>query len=371
MQYLIPKFIFGNGTRKHLAAEAAPFAKRTVLLHSASLAEKRDELLTMLPNALCIPISCAEEPTAALADEIAAIVRDANVTLVVAAGGGAVMDLGKIAAMLATNGGTAAEYAEGVGTRAIEVAPLPFLALPTTAGTGSEMTKNGVISLPQHGKRSIRSDRMLARTAIVDPELTHTVPPAVTAASGADALCQLIEGYTTSAATPYTDSIALGQIAPTLAALPRAVKDGSDSAAREALSLGAAVSGICIANAGLGLVHGIAGILGGLCSIRHGICCGILLPHVVRFNAQKGVAKYADIAATLGCPTSECAGDFLVNRLFALNREIGIPADLRNFHIAPALLDTVCAGAANSGGTKKNPVPVSEHEIHALLSQLI
>ena len=374
MQYLVPKLIFGCGTRSRLAEEASCFGSNAVLFHSASL--ERSGMLTELCGQLSDAgisvtpacISCAEEPTDILADESARTVCDANADLVIAVGGGAVMDIGKMAAALA-----AADYAEGVGGQQISRTPLPFIALPTTAGTGSEMTKNGVITVEGYGKRSIRSDMMLAKVAIVDPELTLSVPATTTAASGTDALCQLIECYTSKNATPYTDGISLMHIKPTYDALIAAVEDGSNLAAREVLSAGAAMSGICIANSGLGLAHGIGGVLGGICGIRHGICCGILLPHVVKANAEKGVARYADIAALFGCRDTDptAASTFLAEKLAALNYTIGMPSDLRSFNIPQDQLHTVAKLSASSSSTRKNPVPFTEEEIYALLKKLV
>lgn len=379
MQYLVPKLIFGCGTRSRLAAEVSCFGSSAVLFHSASLEKSGilGELCSQLTAAgisvspFCI--SCAEEPTDSLADKCSGFVRDANADIVISVGGGAVMDLGKMAAALAVNEGCAADYAEGVGGQLISKTPLPFFALPTTAGTGSEMTKNGVVTVAGYGKRSIRSDMMLAKTAIIDPELTLSVPASTTAASGTDALCQLIECHTSKNATPFTDGITLAHIKSTYDALRVAVKDGSNLAAREALSAGAAMSGIGIANAGLGLAHGIGGVLGGICGIRHGICCGILLPHAVKANAKKGVKKYADIAAQFGCTETDptAASEFLAEKLAELNREIGMPSDLRDFNIPQDQLRTVAALSANSSSTKKNPVPFTEDEIYDLLKELV
>lgn len=377
MQYLFPKMIFGSGRRSMLASEARCYGKRAVLFHSASLAANGmlDEFLSRLRaekldvHPYCL--SCGEEPTDRTADEAARFTAECGAEFVIAVGGGAVMDIGKIAAALAVNKGCAADYAEGVGGKQIAQLPLPFIALPTTSGTGSEMTKNGVICLDGYGKRSIRSDNMLAKCAIIDPELTLSVPAELTAASGADALCQLIESYTSLGAAPLTDGLALAHIRPTAEALRRAVFDGSDLSARETLSAGASVSGICLANAGLGLVHGIAGALGGLCGIRHGICCGILLPHVIAAN--KGTEKYMTIAEDFGffAKNEDSAGAFLAEKIFRLNEDIGIPYDLRSFSIPSEKLETIAEISAKAGGTKKNPVAFSADEIRIFLEKLI
>ena len=299
--------------------------------------------------------------------------KNSHADMVIAIGGGAVLDLGKAAATLCLQDGRTADYAEGVGSMKLAPLSLPLIALPTTAGTGSEMTKNSVLDLEGYGKRSIRSDNMLAKVAIVDPELTVSVPASITAASGADALCQLIEAYTTKNTTLYTDGLALAHIRPMADALRRAVKNGADLAAREALSIGATVSGICIANAGLGLDHGIAGILGGRCGIRHGICCGILLPHAIAANAAKGVSRYIPIAREFGCETTDpiTAGTFLSEYLKELNEEIGVPADLKEYHISPENLRSIAEQCETSSSMRKNPVPFTADEIYALLEKLI
>lgn len=379
MQYLIPKLIFGCGSRHKLAAEAAAFGKKAVLFYSRSL-EKSGELSRFLAQldhagiaASPYLIDCGEEPTDRAADAAGDFVKASHADMVIAIGGGAVLDLGKAAAALCLQEGRAADYAEGVGSMTLKPLSLPFLALPTTSGTGSEMTKNSVLDLEGYGKRSIRTDSMSARVAIVDPELTLSVPPAITAASGADALCQLIEAYTTKNTTLYTDGIALAHIRPMADALRRAVKDGSDLSARETLSIGATVSGICIANAGLGLDHGIAGILGGRCGIRHGICCGILLPHAIAANAAKGVSRYIPIAREFGYDTDDpiAAGAFLAEYLTKLNQEIGVPADLKAYHISPEDLRSIAEQCETSSSMRKNPVPFTAREIYALLEPLI
>ena len=379
MQYLIPKLIFGCGSRSKLAKESAVFGNKAAFFYSGSLRRsgELEKLLTLLKEEGITPfpylVDCGEEPTATAADLAGDFVKDNHADMVIAAGGGAVLDLAKAAAALCLQDGRAADYAEGVGSLTLKPVSLPFIALPTTAGTGSEMTKNSVLHLDGYGKRSIRTDSMLAKVAIVDPELTLSVPPAITAASGADALCQLIECYTTKNTTLYTDGLALAHIRPMAEALPKAVEDGSDLAAREILSIGACVSGIGIANAGLGLDHGIAGILGGRCGIRHGICCGILLPHAIAANAAKGVSRYIPIAREFGCDTADpiAAGNFLADYLTELNRKIGIPEDLREYHISRAELRDIAKQCETSSSMRKNPVPFTADEIYTLLEKLI
>ena len=377
--YLMPKLIFGTGAIDRLPAEAAGFGKRAALFYAGSF--EKSGGLCRLTDALkeagvyceCKKLSLKEEPCPKTVDEAAAFVVKSGADMVISVGGGSVVDTGKIAAGIATNGGSASEYVENIGNRRFERLSLPFFAAPTTSGTGSEMAKNGVVSVKGAYKNSIRSDMLLPKAAVVDPALTLSLPPSVTASSGADALCQLIESYTTKPCTPFTDGISLKHIAPMPDALVRAVRDGSDLAARETLRIGATVSGICIANSGLGLAHGISASLGAVCGIKHGIGCGILMPHVARLNAKKGVKKYMDVARELGGEYARetDAGAFIAEKLTEMNAQIGIPEDLKEYRLSADELEHVLELTAVSSSTKKNPVEVSRDELRELLEKLI
>ncbi len=379
ISYRMPALIFGVGAIDRLAVAAEGSGKRAALFYSGSFGRSGglDCLIDSLSGAgiASFPkkLSLGDEPTPDTVDDAVLFIRECGADTVISVGGGSVIDVGKIAAGVAVNGGLTHEYVENIGDRSFTLRPLPFFAAPTTSGTGSEMAKNGVVYIKGQFKNSIRSDRLFARAAVVDPALTLTLPPAVTASSGADALCQLIESYTTKPCTPFTDAIALKHIAGMDDALVRAVRDGEDIDARTTLSLGATMSGICIANSGLGLAHGISASLGAVKGIKHGIGCGILMPHVARFNAKKGVTKYIDVAAQLGGSYTDAiaAGEYVAETITRLNDDIDIPSDLKSYKLLPDELDQVISLTAVSSSARKNPVPVSADELRELLLPLV
>lgn len=376
--FQMPKLIFADGALSRLGGEASFFGKKAVLCVSGSsvLSKKADAALASLMASgvsAGIFVCPSGEPDPETFDGCAGFIKGARAEMVVAMGGGSVIDIAKGAAALAVNEGGCEKYIEGVGGEHIKNRPLPFIALPTTSGTGSEMTKNSVIMRRGSYKNSMRDDLMLARTAIVDPALTVDLPKKPTVSSGADAVCQLIESYTTRHANAVTDGIAITYIKDAIDALIRVAADGSDKSARAVMSISASMSGVCLANSGLGLAHGIAAQLGAVCGVPHGIACGILMPHVAMFNAKKGVHKYADIAASLGksCSNDTDAGRFVADTLFRMNEKIGVPENLKEFRIAASDLDRVIALTAGSSSAKKNPVDFSAEELGDILRPLI
>jgi alcohol dehydrogenase class IV len=208
-------------------------------------------------------------------------VKDAGCDVVISMGGGSAIDTGKAIASIATNGGEPLEFLEVVGKgRAITAPSLPFIAVPTTAGTGSEVTRNAVLGSPEDGvKASLRSPLMLPRIALVDPELTYGLSPAVTASTGLDALTQLIEPYVSARANPLVDGICVEGMERAAGTLRRAYHNGGDKGARRDMSLASLFGGLALANAGLGVVHGFAAPLGGSWKAPHGELCAAILPH--------------------------------------------------------------------------------------------
>ena len=246
---------------------------------------------------------------------------------------------GKAIAAIATNGGEPLEFLEVVGKgRALKVPPLPFIAVPTTAGTGSEVTRNAVLGSPEHGvKASLRSPLMLPRIALVDPELTYGLPPAVTASTGLDALTQLIEPYVSVRANPLVDAICVEGIRRVAGALRRAYHDGADVAARRDMALGSLFGGLALANAGLGVVHGFAAPLGGTWKAPHGALCAAILPHGMAANVDAlrarapqhpALGRYATIASLLTGRNDARAEDG-IDWVRELCVELNIPAAAR------------------------------------------
>ena len=365
------RILFGRGQAAQAAALIRPFGTRVLLVHGASgrFAPGLSGQLAAL-GAEVQGIACAEEPTLALLEQALDQTRDFAPQGVVALGGGAVLDLGKALAALIPATGDVLDHLEGVGKALPLMAdPLPFVALPTTAGTGAEVTKNAVIGVPEQGRKvSLRDDRMIARLAIVDPALTDGCPWPVTLASGLDAITQVIEPYVSCKATPYSDAIALPAIGPGLRAmLHLAVAD--DAPARDALAWTSLCGGLALANAGLGMVHGFAGVIGGRTGAAHGAICGALLGPVLAMNRARSTGDararldrvFEILAEVLGC-TAEAAPEALASWAHGA----GLPR-LSALGVRPADHDDIAQIAQTASSTKGNPVVLS----HADLMQVL
>jgi alcohol dehydrogenase class IV len=296
----------------------------------------------------------------------------------VAIGGGSVIDLAKaVAALLAVGGGDPLDYLEGVGAgRAIERPALPCVAVPTTAGTGSEVTANAVLASPAHGvKASIRSPLLLPRVALVDPVLTLTCPPAVTASSGLDALAQCLEPFVSGHANPLTDALAREGLRRAGRGLREVYADGADLAARTDMALCGLLSGMALANAKLGAVHGIAGVVGGLLDVPHGLACAALLRPVVAANVRRlradrpdspALARYAEAAALL-TDRPEATVEDGVAWIAETVDLLGVPG-LAAYGLRPEHVDGVVAKAARASSTRGNPVVLDATELRAVLA---
>ncbi|TVQ39553.1 MAG: iron-containing alcohol dehydrogenase [Spirochaetaceae bacterium] len=341
-----PRLSFGVGARNGLAAllRDAGVSRAGIITGARSLrvspawrqlqAQLRDAGLEWVDFAL------DGEPGPAFVDQVAAELRRIEAQAVIAIGGGSSIDAGKAAAAAFHLHGPVADYLEGVGTRVPDGRSLPLYALPTTGGTGTEATRNAVLSeIGERGfKKSLRHENYAPVAAIVDPELAVGCPASVTAASGMDAITQLIESYVSTTAAPFTDALAESGLLWAGRCIERAVHDGSDIEARAGMAYAAYLSGICLANAGLGIVHGAASPAGAALTIPHGVFCGTLLGASVRFtlerldphNAAHAVArrKYARIGVLLsgrdrGADDDNAAA--LVGELARLTDAIGIP----------------------------------------------
>jgi len=281
------RIVFGPGTVNDVPSYASDMGRRALLVTGKNTGRAEGLMAGLASAGLSVTLfSIGSEPTTDLVLEGASTAREAGCDLVVAQGGGSVIDAGKAVAALLTNPGDLFDYLEVVGkARAIANPPVPYVAVPTTAGTGTEVTKNAVIISPGHKvKVSMRSDLMLPRLVVVDPELTCSMPPEVTAATGLDALTQLIEAFVTQKAGPLTDGICREGLARAARSLQRAWENGNDRAAREDMCLASLFSGMALANAGLGAVHGFAAPIGGSFDAPHGVVCARLLPYVMEAN---------------------------------------------------------------------------------------
>ncbi len=271
------RLIFGEGKVATLPELVRTLGTRTLVVTGSSTNRAAAIVAALSAESFSVP----EEPTVELIREGVERVQHGTCDVVVSLGGGSVIDAGKAIAAVATNGGEPLDFLEGVGkARPIRIPPLPFVAVPTTAGTGSEVTRNSVLGSTAHQiKASMRSPLMLPRIALIDPELTYTLPPAVTAYTGLDALTQLIEPYVSVRANPLVDALCVEGIRRVAGALRRAYRDGSDREARGDMSFASHLGGLALANAGLGVVHGFASPLGGQWKAPHGALCAALLPH--------------------------------------------------------------------------------------------
>jgi alcohol dehydrogenase class IV len=284
--------------------------------------------------------------------------------LVIAIGGGSALDIGKATAALAGAGASAEEFFAG---RPLPEGGRPIIALPTTSGTGSEVTRVCVLSDPAHRRKaSIRAASMLPRLAIVDPELTVTCPPTGTAHSGMDALVQAIESYVSNGANPMTDALALEAARLAAGALETAISAPEDRRAREAMALASLMAGLALNTARLGLVHGLAHPIGAVTGAAHGLLCGLLLPPVMVYNLASAETKYARLARELGAATSwgsdAEAAAALIGFVRNLNRRVGIPHRLGAVGLRLEDLPHVAAETIPSGSTRANPRPVTEEE---------
>lgn len=367
------RIIFGEGAAATLPDLVRDFGSRPLLVTGSS--PERAAWLVSALSALVFAVP--GEPTVDLVRDGARRAREAACDVVVALGGGSAIDAGKAIACVAANGGEPTDFLEVVGNgRVLSAASLPFIAVPTTAGTGSEVTRNAVLASPEHGvKASLRSPTMLPRVALVDPELTYALPPAVTAYTGLDALTQLIEPYVSARANPLTDALCVDGIGRAAAALGRAYRDGSDKDARRDMALASLFGGLALANAGLGVIHGFAAPLGGSWNAPHGALCAALLPCGMAANVSAlraraplhpSLERYAAIARLLTGRRQATAEDG-IEWVRALCAHLNVPP-LRTWGIAQADLPAVVEKAARASSMKANPLQLSGDELLAVLS---
>ncbi len=306
--------------------------------------------------------------------------RASDCDLVIGIGGGSAIDTGKAIAALLTNPGDVQDYLEVIGKgEAIHQAPMPFIAIPTTAGTGAEVTRNAVIESPeQRVKVSLRSPLMLPRLALIDPELTLDLPPDITAYTGLDALTQLIEPFVSIYANPITDGFCREGITRASRALRRAYHYGEDPTAREDMSIASLLGGLALANAKLGAVHGFAGPIGGMYHAPHGAVCARLLPEVMRVNVRaleerapesECLRRYQVIAQIVtGEPNTTTQNG--VRWVKELCDELDIPA-LSKFGLRGKDFSSLVEKASRSSSMKGNPIELTDHELEEVLARAL
>lgn len=314
-----------------------------------------------------------KEPTVTMIDAMAQPVREQAPVMIVGVGGGSVLDAGKALSALATNPGSVRDYLEGVGRGfTVDTAPLPYVAVATTSGTGAEMTKNAVIADSEQGfKKSMRDTRMVPTAAIIDPELVRTVPRAVTAASGMDAITQLIEPCISTKRQPGPRELAGMALRGTREALAACYRSGTDIQARTIMAQASGISGICLANSGLALAHGIASGLGGLHPVAHGLICGILLPHTLRMNRDACVAELEEALRNFLFEeeVTTTTIDRGINAIEALKNETDMPDTLAFLQLSDKQIREVAEASMGSSMTG-NPVPMTPESTYAFLKPL-
>ena len=366
------RIAYGPGSVRELPAAAREMGRRALLVTRRSADVKALGLDG-------VPFPVHGEPTVDVVRKGARAACDEGCDVVIALGGGSAIDAGKAIAALMTNGGDPLDYLELVGKgKPITQPPAPFIAIPTTAGTGSEVTRNAVLGVPeQRVKVSMRSPLMLPRLAVVDPELTVDLPRTVTAYTGLDALTQLIEPYVSIRANALTDLYCIEGMRLVAQSLRAAWRDGGDLRARSDMSLASLLGGLSLANAGLGAVHGFAAPLGGMFDAPHGALCAALLPHAMRVNIAalraagdgEHVDRYARTAQELTGNSAAGAEDGAA-WVAGLCRDLEVqPLDA--YGVQTADVPSIAAKAATASSMKANPIVLTQTQLEDLLARAL
>ena len=375
------RIVFGRGTVRESGALAGECGARALVVTGRDPRRAGPLLASLTERSIAVvPFSVSGEPEVATVQTGVALARRERCDLVIAFGGGSVIDAGKAIAAMLANPGELLDYLEVIGRgKALPKPSAPFLAIPTTAGTGSEATRNAVLVSPQHRvKVSLRSLSMLPKVALIDPELTYDLPPALTASTGLDALTQLIEPYLCSRPNPAVDALCADGIRRAARSLRAAFADGRNAAAREDMSLASLYGGMALANAGLGAVHGFAGPIGGMFPAPHGQVCAALLPHVLEANLRAlrqrepnnpVLAKFDDVGRFL--PGSPAAGaDQGIEWVRTLVSDLRIPP-LSRYGVTAAHQAALVENAAKASSMKANPIALTVEELGAILDAAI
>ena len=379
------RIVFGRGRFTEIGRLAAELGRKALIVSNADRSGERGLLSALCDHAAAESVGTETlwlqgEPEIADVDRGIEAARSAGCDLVIGIGGGSAIDAAKAVAGLLTNGGNCLDYMEVIGDgQPIRVTPAPWIAVPTTAGTGAEVTRNAVIgSKEQRYKASIRSPLLLPRVALVDPELGLGVSREVTARAGMDALTQCIESYTSKGANPVTDALALEGIACCRRSLRRVCANGEDLDAREEMALAALISGITLTNAGLGAVHGLAAPLGARHPVPHGSACAVLLPHVMEANIaalraenpdQPAMQRYVRLGRVLlgGLEgPGEDAADVGVAVARSLVTDLGIPG-LGRFGVTDEAIPDIVSMACKASSMNFNPVRHTPQRLEQIL----
>jgi len=374
------RIIFGNGSFKKIPGLMEGKGKKVLLVTG-----KNQTLATLLDDELkksgieSVLFSIGSEPTVTDIENGARLARETGCDRVVGIGGGSAIDSAKAIAALVPNPGELTDYLEVIGKgKQLTEAPLPCIAVPTTAGTGAEVTRNSVIKSDDHQvKVSLRSERMYPSVAVVDPELTLTMPPDITASTGADALTHLLETFVSGQSNPFIDMLCREGMQRISTSLLPAFTDGSNLPARENMAFASMLGGMALANVKLGAVHGFAGPIGGMFPIPHGAVCACLLPAVLEVNIstlkKKNQAtllsRFGEVAQILTGEKSATADDTIFWAK-TLIQKLQIPS-LSDFGLSTADFPILAEKAKNSSSMKGNPVELDNPQLFAILEKSI
>jgi alcohol dehydrogenase class IV len=375
------KIIFGPGGLSRVGVEAKRLGSKALIISGKSAMRKSGALyrLTHLlkENNLEYVVyeNISSDPTVETVDNGASFARKESCNLVIALGGGSVLDTGKAISAMVTNEGSVADYQEIEGKgRKFETKPIPFIAIPTTSGTGSEATRNAVITNPVFSlKKSIRDPWLIPEIALVDPELTLSLPPYVTATCGGDALTQCVESYLGKKSQEITDALALYAIGLIGKSLVKAVKDGKNLEARKNMAMAALLSGLCLSNSGLGAAHALSHPLGVYYKIPHGLSCAVLLPYVMEYNLPVVAKRLAKIAQSLGEDISILSetenAQRAVDKVKDLLTQAGIKSNLYEWEIKKDNFSQLIKGS-KGGSLNNNPRNASDEDLIELLYKI-
>lgn len=373
------RIIFGPGQMRELPVIAKTMGSRAAFI-TGSNAERIAPVFQILKSCGTQPaaFSIAAEPTTERIATIAAQARELGCDFVVAFGGGSVIDAGKAMAALLTNTRDLMTYLEVIGKgEPLTNDPAPCIAIPTTAGTGAEVTRNVVLLSPEHQvKVSMRHPKMLPTVALVDPELTCSMPPSVTASTGLDAFTQLLEAFVSAKANPLTDGLCREGLKYVSRSLHRAYTHGDDLNARTDMALGSLFGGLALANAGLGAVHGFAGPIGGMFKAPHGMVCAALLPAVFETNVRAlkeraaespALGKYHEVA-TIITGSRNAKLDDALEWIKELCMQMHVPG-LEDLGVADADIPAIVEKGRQASSMKGNPIQLTDDELATILSR--
>lgn len=374
------RIAFGRGAAQQLPALAREFGVRVLVVTGSNPDRFSDITGALQGTGLAVGFFLLSgEPTLNDIRRGVVLARQ-GCDVVIGLGGGSAIDAAKAIAALTPNSGEPLDYLEVIGQgHPLENEPLPFIAVPTTAGTGAEVTRNAVLGSPEHGvKASLRGRQLLAKAALVDPDLTLGVPPEVTAYTGLDAFTQVLEPFVSIRANVMTDLFCLEGLKRIRISLLRAFHQGADRDARESMSIASLLGGLALANAGLGVVHGFAAPLGGMLHAPHGALVAAVLPHGIEINIQALRSRARDSGALTRYRQAACllTGDShaqpedLAAWVTYLCGELGI-IGLRAFGLQPGQIPQLVEKAARANSMKANPIELTAEELTAIAERAL